>query len=230
MNLKEKIENNPVLLVLGLLLAGFIAGVGVYKALHEMVGAARPGDPSAGAAVESKLERALAENKQLEAKLQKTQEECGRFRVQLARLESMLRIERSEGDSKYAHVSATPAPTATSVKSAQGFDFVLEGCVAEASDLNCWIEVTNRRERRVLKVFVDGSRLTDQNDNAHEMRRALESDDSKELNILRLDLASGSTGRFGLHFAGLGGHATSLKLLVVHTMDFDLEWRSVEVQ
>ena len=229
MSLKERIENSPVLLVLGLLLAGFIAGVGAYKALLEMVGATRLGDPNSGAGVESTLERALAENKQLEAKLQKTQKDCGLFRVQLAQVQDMLRIERSERAATYAHVAATPGPTSASVKSAQGFDFVLEGCAAEASDLNCWLRVTNRRERRVLKVFVDGSRLTDQNDNVHEMKRALESDGSKEFNILRLDLASGSTSRFGLHFAGLGG-STSLKLLVLHTMDFDLEWRNVDVK
>jgi len=38
MNLKERIENNPVVWLLGILLAGFLSGIGAYKGLIEFTG------------------------------------------------------------------------------------------------------------------------------------------------------------------------------------------------
>jgi hypothetical protein len=86
------------------------------------------------------------------------------------------------------------------------------------------------REKRTLRVFVDGSWLRDQKDDSHKAGRALESGGGHENNILRLSLPTDSSGRFGLQFAGLGSYVRAIRILNLHTMDFDLDWRDVEVK
>lgn len=126
----------------------------------------------------------------------------------------------------------TPPPTSdTRLQTAEGFEFLLDKCAMEGEHLNCWLKVTNVTGQGRLSIFRDGSWLKDQDDNKHEVWRVLESNGKPEFNILQLrDLSRNSPERFGLHFKGLNGSVTLIKYLNLHTRDFSLGWRDVEVK
>lgn len=129
--------------------------------------------------------------------------------------------------------SPTPTPPPTTglcTRSVEGFDFHLERCGPEGDDLNCWFRVTNTRGQRSLSIFVDGTSLNDQNDDNHEVKRLIEINGNREFNILRLNLATNSSRRFGLQFAGLGEYVTSIKGLTINTRDFDVSCPAIEVK
>lgn len=115
------------------------------------------------------------------------------------------------------------------LKCADGFEFSLEKCAPEGGDFNCWFRVTNRGAERTLRVLVDGSTLNDQDENSYEVKRVLASNGKWELIGLNLVLPPDSSKRFGLNFKGLPRRVTSITLLYVRTMDFNIDWRDVEI-
>jgi hypothetical protein len=141
----------------------------------------------------------------------------------------------SSGSNSTSPAPQTPVPSTTAeecpqgYKCVEGFEFLLEKCAPEGGDLNCWFKVTNRRQGRDLRIVANRSSLNDQTDTTHDVKRVLASNGKREMVGLTLKLPVDSSKRFGLNFEGLAGHATSITLLYVHTMDFDVDWRDVPI-
>src|SRR5215218_7214904 len=123
-------------------------------------------------------------------------------------------------------ISPPPPPTPPTPQfqsSIQEYDFVLERCTRESSDVVCWISVTNQGKGRDLKIYVDDSWLRDQDGRTHEVKRVLGTDYKEVMNIFTVDLPRGSTGQFGLRFEGAGGAAASVRFLKIHASGFRVE-------
>jgi hypothetical protein len=170
MSLKEKIENNPVLLVLGLLLTGFISGMGSYRGLLEMVDATTP-PPSAqvsDTATASELDQVLEENKRLQAKLQQTQDDCGRlagqFRVQIAQLQNKLGMSRAEREASLSESEPGVRPSAAArVEEGGGLRVELSKCSLRGDKVSCNFSVTSTTKDRTQ--YLRGSRLIERDGN-----------------------------------------------------------------
>src|SRR3954447_1888072 len=113
--------------------------------------------------------------RRLERATQAADSETDALRKQLAGLESQVRKCEAEKTvlARQSMANPSPQPESQLQSSIEGFDFKVEGCVRESADLKCWFNVTNNREGRELKVFVDGSWLRDQDNNTHNVTRAL---------------------------------------------------------
>ncbi len=168
--------------------------------------------------------------RRLEQATQTAGSETDALRKQLAGLESQ--VQKCEAEkavlAKQSVANPPPQPVSTQSQlqsSIEGFDFRLEGCARESADLKCWLSVTNNREGRELKVFVDGSWLRDQDNNTHNVARALGTGGESEFNILTVDLPNKSTARFGLQFRRVAGVVTTVRLLKVQALGFDVEFQ-----
>lgn len=164
--------------------------------------------------------------RRLEQATQTADSETDALRKQLAGLESQVRkceAEKTALANQYTLPKPVP-PKSQLQSSIEGLDFRLEGCVRESADLKCWLSVTNNREGRELKVFVDGSWLRDQDNNTHNVARALGTGGESEFNILTVDLPTKSTARFGLQFKRVAGVVTTVRFLKVQALGFDVEF------
>lgn len=168
--------------------------------------------------------------RRLEQATKAADSETDELRKQVAGLESQVRKCEAEKTVLASQSTAGPPPHPASPQSQlqssiEGLDFRLEGCARESADLKCWFSVTNNREGRELKIFVDGSWLRDQDNNTHNVARALGTGGESEFNILRVDLPNKSTARFGLQFKGVAGVVTTVRFLKVQALGFDVQFQ-----
>jgi hypothetical protein len=124
--------------------------------------------------------------------------------------------------------SPDPGASDARVQRAENYQFTLEQCERQGSDLVCWIKARNDAEDRELRVTEASRAIADDGTPYESSSRILGSRDIANFDLF-VDLPTGVPTRFGLRFKGLATKVRHLSLLEMSAQGFHVQWRDVVV-